>query len=137
VKAEALGPVGVRISPNSPCRAVEPRVSGDLCLFTAVRETLPGGRSYVVLDQFDNPSVDDFGPVRVPAGQVFVMGDNRDDSADSRIAPELGGMGMVPHEALVGRAMTTFWSTDGSASWLLPWTWFSAARWERIGSGHR
>jgi signal peptidase I len=39
-------------------------------------------------------------------------------------------------EALVGRASLTFWSTDGSAQWLLPWTWLSAARFERIGEGH-
>jgi signal peptidase I len=131
-----IGSIGVRVSPNSPCRAVEPRVAGDQCLFTAARETVPNGRSYVVLDQVDNPVVDDFAPVQVPAGHIFLMGDNRDDSADSRIAPQYGGMGFVPVESLVGRAMTTFWSTDGSASWLLPWTWFSAARWDRIGTTH-
>ncbi|WP_300975547.1 signal peptidase I [Sphingomonas sp. LHG3406-1] len=128
--------IGIEVSPNSPCRAVQPRVEGGKCLFSGFRETLPNGESYVVLDQVDNPVVDDFGPVRVPAGNVFMMGDNRDDSADSRIPPALGGMGFVPVEALVGRAMTTFWSTDGSASWLLPWTWFTAARYDRIGSGH-
>jgi signal peptidase I len=65
-----------------------------------------------------------------------MMGDNRDDSADSRISPALGGMGFVPLDQLVGRASRTFWSTDGSAQWLLPWTWLSAARFERIGAGH-
>ena len=131
-----IGDIGVSVSPNSPCRAVQPREAGGQCLFPAFRETLPNGRSYVVLDQVDNPVVDDFAPVRVPEGHVFLMGDNRDDSADSRIAPEAGGMGFIPMEALVGRAAVTFWSTDGSASWLLPWTWVSAARWDRIGAAH-
>lgn len=131
-----VSPVAIPVSPNSPCRAVQPQMQGNNCMFSAFRETLPGGKSYVVLDQIDNPVVDDFTPVQVPAGHVFLMGDNRDDSADSRIPPEMNGMGMIPIESLVGKAQTTFWSTDGSASWLLPWTWFSAARWDRIGSSH-
>lgn len=130
------GMIGIPVSENSPCRAAEPREAGGKCLFTAYRETLPGGKSFVVLDQIDNPAVDDFAAVRVPEGHVFLMGDNRDDSADSRIAPEYGGMGFIPIESLVGKAQTTFWSTDGSASWVLPWTWFGAARWDRIGMAH-
>jgi signal peptidase I len=136
LETRSMDDVAVPVSSNSPCRAVQPREVGGKCLFAAARETLPGGKSYVVLDQVDNPVVDDFSPVRVPEGRVFLMGDNRDDSADSRIVPEAGGMGFVPIEALVGRASRTFWSTDGSASWLLPWTWFSAARWDRIGAVH-
>jgi signal peptidase I len=62
------------------------------------------------------------------------MGDNRDRSGDSRFAPP-DGMGMVPVENLEGRAMVTFFSTDGTAEWIKPWTWFSAARPERIGEG--
>ncbi|GAA4026811.1 signal peptidase I [Sphingomonas rosea] len=136
VPRQAVAPVAIPVTPNSPCRSVTPNEVGGNCLFKAWRETLPGGRSYVVLDQTDNPIVDDFSPVKVPAGSVFVMGDNRDDSADSRIPPSLGGMGFVPTERLVGRALVTFWSTDGTAQWLLPWTWFSAARFDRIGQRH-
>jgi len=44
-------------------------------------------------------------------------------------------MGYVPLERVEGKALFTFWSTDGSASWVLPWTWFSAARWSRMGKG--
>ena len=135
VPTTPLDLLGVPISANSPCRAVQPKVEDGQCLFAAKRERLDG-KAHVVLDQIDNPAVDDFEPVRVPAGHLFLMGDNRDDSADSRIAPEADGMGFVPVEALVGKAMMTFWSTDGSSSWLLPWTWFSAARWDRIGMRH-
>jgi signal peptidase I len=64
------------------------------------------------------------------------MGDNRDDSLDSRFATYEQGIGMVPFENLMGRALITFWSTDGSASYVRPWTWFTALRWDRIGNGY-
>jgi signal peptidase I len=105
-----------------------------ICRYPRYRETLPNGRSYAVLDQATVPMADDTGLYTVPAGNVFLMGDNRDDSADSRFAPPIG-MGYIPMERIEGKAVVGFFSTDGSASWLLPWTWFSAARWERIGEG--
>jgi signal peptidase I len=64
------------------------------------------------------------------------MGDNRDDSLDSRFPTYDGGIGMVPTQNLIGRASFTFWSTDGSASWFKPWTWFTALRARRIGNGY-
>jgi signal peptidase I len=64
------------------------------------------------------------------------MGDNRDDSADSRYSPMVGGVGFLPTEKLIGRALVTVWSTDGSASYLLPWTWFTALRGSRLGNGY-
>jgi signal peptidase I len=105
-----------------------------ICRYPRFRETLPNGRSYAVIDQATMPMADDTGLYTVPAGNVFLMGDNRDDSADSRFAPPMG-MGYIPMERIEGKAVVGFFSTDGSASWLLPWTWFSAARWERIGEG--
>ena len=142
IPRESRGNVAIKVSANSPCRVVPPAEqmigrddNGDpACLYPAYRETLPGGRSYLVLDQVDNPIADNFGPVRVPDGHVFMMGDNRDDSLDSRFQPMDGGIGFVPVENLVGRAMITFWSTDGSSSYVKPWTWFSALRRDRIGT---
>jgi signal peptidase I len=126
-------------SPNSPCRYVgtwapEPTVENGrtFCRYPRYRETLPDGRSYEVLDQIHGLA-DDTPAYRVPAGSYFVMGDNRDDSADSRFSPAVGGVALLPADNLIGRPLITFFSTDGSSSWTRPWTWFSAARWDRIG----
>ncbi|MDO7843374.1 signal peptidase I [Sphingomonas immobilis] len=109
---------------------------GAICRYPRFRETLPNGRSYDVLDRGEMPDRDETGVYDVPAGHVFLMGDNRDNSGDSRFpAEENGPIGMVPLENLEGKAVVGFWSTDGSASWFLPWTWFTAARWSRIGQG--
>ena len=63
------------------------------------------------------------------------MGDNRDDSLDSRFSPQEGGIGFVPVENLIGRATFIFWSTDGTADYAKPWTWFTALREARIATG--
>ena len=143
VPRRPLPPAKIPVTENSPCRVVPPaeptviEVSGKpSCVYRAYLETLPGGPSYTVLDQVDQGPADDFAEMRVPAGHVFLMGDNRDDSLDSRFPTDVGGVGMLPVDNLIGRASFTFWSTDGRASWFKPWTWFPALRGNRIGNGY-
>ena len=138
-----LQQVDVPLSANSPCKVVPPAsptvansAGGSVCRYPAFAETLPGGPSYTVLDQVSDGPADNFGPVRVPAAAVFLMGDNRDDSLDSRFPTEVGGVCMVPVDHLIGRALVTFWSTDGSASYWQPWTWFTALRASRVDNGY-
>ena len=133
---QQLPPVSIPVTPNSPCKLmVQGSLRGD-CRYAATRETLPGGLSYTVLNQVEDGPADNFGPVRIPEGHLFLMGDNRDDSLDSRFPTSVGGIGMVPVDHVIGRALVTFWSTDGSASYWKPWTWFTALRVQRIGNGY-
>jgi signal peptidase I len=136
VKREKIGDFAIPISPNTGCAwgGTEIAVKGDrACDYARFRETLPSGVTYDTLD-FGLTAQDNYGPVIVPEGRVFLMGDNRDNSMDSRFPAEAGGgVGLVPQDLLIARASAMVWSTDGSADWVKPWTWFSAARWDRLG----
>ncbi len=106
-----------------------------MCRYTRYQERLPSGRTYETLD-FGRLPQDDFPEITVPAGNMFLMGDNRDNSQDSRFMPTAGGgVGLVPQGLLVGRAETIVFSTDGGAELLRPGSWFSATRWQRMGDG--
>ena len=131
--ADFVEPIGA----GEGCREVrftERRADGSfVCRYPQFRETLPGGASYNVLDLAERES-DNTPAVVVPEGRLFLMGDNRDNSLDSRFpAVAQQGIGLVPVENVVGEASFMFFSTDGSAEWLKPWTWLTAARWNRIG----
>jgi signal peptidase I len=137
IPKQKLADFEIAVSPNTKCYSVQYAVKlddgSDVCRYPRFRETLPGGRSYEVLDLGPRPQ-DTTDPVVVPKDTLFLMGDNRDNSEDSRFeAVPGGGIGLVPEANLVGRATVMMWSTDGAAEWLLPWTWFTAARWSRIG----
>jgi signal peptidase I len=93
------------------------------------RETLPNGISYTTLDLIDNGFYDNTQEYLVPLGHYFMMGDNRDNSTDSRV---LSQVGYVPFENFVGRAQIIFFSiAEGERAWMI-WRWPWAVRWSRL-----
>ena len=105
--------------------------------YQVFNETLPNGVTHHTLDREPNNIADNKGPFKVPEGHYFMMGDNRDNSVDSRFdAKRDGGVGFVPYENLVGRADVIFYSCasdePGRCSWVKPWNWPLDIRWSRI-----
>ncbi|MET1046380.1 MAG: signal peptidase I [Hyphomicrobium sp.] len=96
-------------------------------------ETLPNGVKYEVLDSDPNGPYDNTGVYKVPPGHYFMMGDNRDNSTDSRVR---SAVGFVPYENFIGRAEIIFFSAKvdgpGSIHWWAPWTWPFDIRWNRF-----
>jgi signal peptidase I len=95
-------------------------------------ETLPNGVSHAIFKLRDNGRLDNTPEVTVPPDRVFVMGDNRDNSADSRVPVREGGVGLLPMDNLVGRADAVVGSWDLGMRSQPVWTWLSGFRGSRF-----
>jgi signal peptidase I len=130
-------PIEVPVDANNPCDPFtypgmkHRKPSGKMvCIMPTLRETLPNGASYQIIDHLDQ-TLDHMNDVVVPARHVFLMGDNRDHSADSRATlAERGLGGPVPLADVGGRAEFITFSLDGSEGWN-PLTWWAALRGDR------
>ena len=114
---------------------VPPSNGGPVRKIAKYEETLPNGVTYSVLDAEANGFFDNVGPYKVPEGHYFMMGDNRDNSTDSRASYDVG---FVPYENLIGRADIIFFSAAvderDAFRWYQPWMWPFDVRWSRIFS---
>ena len=113
---EKQGPMG-----NTPRCGNAPVGIGGICTRERFRETLPNGVTHDILN-IDDSFADNTPVFTVPAGMYFFMGDNRDNSQDSRFDQSVGGVGFVPFENLIGRADRVIFSSAGK-SMLFFWTW--------------
>ncbi|MFQ6553531.1 signal peptidase I [Aestuariibius insulae] len=122
---ELQGPQGL-----TPSCANAPVGQGGVCEKPRQIETLPGGSTHAVLNVGDR-RLDSTGVFTVPEGHYFFIGDNRDNSTDSRVPQASGGVGFVPYENLIGRADRVIFSSSGRRM-LAFWTWRGDRFFERI-----
>ncbi len=96
--------------------------------YTEYQETLPEGKNIRILEHSDDVAIVDNTPLfKIPAGHYFMMGDNRDNSNDSRQK-----VGMVPFDNIEGKARFLFYSHDDTIRWYNPISWISSVRWDRM-----
>jgi signal peptidase I len=117
IDREPIGLTKVEDMPSSPVTMVE------------YIETLPGGVMHHIYEESDDRPLDNTGMYTVPEGHYFMMGDNRDNSQDSRVSSMVG---FVPFENIVGRADFIFFSTNGSAALFEFWKWPWTVRYDRF-----
>jgi signal peptidase I len=140
IPRRAAGTRDIPVDANTRCdpdhyrdRLVRDAGGNRVCRLPIYRETLPNGRSYDTVDLGWSPG-DNFAEIRVPKDRVFLMGDNRDNSADSRFSIAQNGLGgPVPWENIGGRAEFITFSLDGSGSWN-PLSWPASFRSGRAGT---
>lgn len=109
---------------------IEQSPGGQVRRVPRFRETLPNGVSFDTLDLTPNGQMDNTREYKVPEGHYFMMGDNRDNSIDSRYQSRVG---YVPYENFMGRAEILFFSIKNETPAWQIWTWPWSVRWERIG----
>ena len=145
VRQDIQPDIEIPVDANSPCTAeagFPNQLSTDsngqpVCRLPIIKETLPNGVSYDIIDLGQRYSVDEVEPVNIPEGHVYLMGDNRDLSADSRVPSSAGGLGgTIPWENIGGRAEFITFSLDGTTSFN-PLSWFGAFRSGRAATSLR
>lgn len=132
VQAESV-PFAEIYAPQGPSHSLPrcgnaPVGAGGQCITQRLKETLPDGATYDVLDIMQGMSSDDTAVFAVPQAAYLVLGDNRDDSLDSRFSQNVGGIGFVAADDMIGRADRVVISAAGSTFWAV-WSWRAGRFW--------